>query len=126
MLIGLTPMILAFSNPKLALLRKYFKFGQVFRVSLLTKRIAVAISISLAFWFRDYRALVYGLIAGSIIKIIVEYLVIPYRPRFCLRRRNELLSFSAWLLVRNVASAAFARVEQLILGASFGAPRTSY
>lgn len=120
------PMIYGAANPKTALFRKDLHFHKDFLNTALAKLMAVGVSIPAAFILRDYRALVFGLIAGGLAQVLVGYLLIPYLPRPSLRARKEIFSFSVWMLLRNVGVAASSRIEQFVLGAAFGAQRTSY
>ncbi len=125
-LIAIAPAISSLANPKTALFRKNFHFSKEFQYLMLTKLLTISVTIPLAFILRDYRVLVYGIIAGAIFQVIVGYILLPYLPRFSLRKRRELLSFSMWVLVRNVSMSAMGRIEQLIIGANFGPERTAY
>lgn len=124
--IALTPLISGLANPKIALFRKGFQFGKDFRLQIFSKLMGLCISIPLAFWLRDYRALVYSMVGTGLMRLALGYFMQPYLPSFSLAKRVELLSFSFWLMLRNVGNAASGRVEQIVLGANFGAQRTSY
>lgn len=66
------------------------------------KLTAMVVTIVLAFTWRDYRALVAGLAAGSVASTLLSYVMHPYRPRLSLARWRELFHFSKWLVVHNV------------------------
>lgn len=125
-LIAFAPLIASFANPKTALFRKDFHFEKEFQYLVLTKLLTVSLTIYLAFTLRDYRVLVYGILAGAIFQVVIGYTLLPYLPRFSLGKRHVLLSFSIWIVVRNASMAAMERIEQVIIGANLGPERTAY
>lgn len=125
-LIAVAPVISSLANPKTALFRKDFNFNKEFQYLILTKLLTISVTIPLAFILMDYRVLVYGIIVRAIFQVIIGYILLPFLPRFSLRKRRELLSFSMWIMIRNVSVTAMDRIEQLIIGANFGSQRTAY
>ena len=114
--------ISCFENIGLVALRKDMAFDREFRFSLY-KRLATTFlaTIPLAFLWRDYWALVGGLIAGSCFGLVLSYLLHPYRPRLSLSAMRELLGFSKWLQLANFVGFAAARAADFIVARISGA-----
>jgi lipopolysaccharide exporter len=74
------------------------------------------VTIPLAFILRSYWALVDGMIAGSLIGVVLSYRLHPYRPRFAWGAMRELFAFSKWLQVAHIVSFVSARAADFIIG----------
>lgn len=95
-------LVQGFENIGVVAFRKELRFDKEFRF-LLGKRFAgLAVSIPLALVWQSYWALVAGILAGRITNVLLSYYVHPYRPRWSLAARGELLHFSKWLLLNNL------------------------
>ena len=75
----------------------------------------------MAWYFRNYWALVFATIVSSVIGCVGSYWVHPYRPKPSLTKFREIWSFSQWLLIQNVTNYASNQLDQLIIGAKLGA-----
>jgi len=118
--LSLATWIRGFENVGVVAFRKELKFNREFQL-LLTKRIGVFLAtISIALATRSYWALVLGTLAGSVGGVVVSYLFHPFRPRFDLTARGELLRFSKWMVLSNVINTLASRAADLIIGKSLG------
>jgi O-antigen/teichoic acid export membrane protein len=110
-----------FENIGLVQFRKELRFDKEFRFTI-GKRIltTVAVTLPLAFYLRDYRALVAGALAASIVGVALSYYLHPYRPRFTLTAARELFGFSRWMFATNLVGFAYARAADFIIGKLLG------
>ncbi len=100
--------------------RRQLNFDKEFKF-LLAKRLAsFFITVPLALVWRDYWALVVGMVAGKLIGLIMSYWMHPYRPRLSLQAARELFRFSSWLLLNNLLFFAKNRSTELIIGRQLG------
>ncbi len=105
-----------FENVGVVAFRKEMQFHREFRY-LLTKRIAAfLVTVSLALWLRSYWALVAGAITGRIAGVALSYWLHPYRPRFSLAARADLLHFSRWVLIGNILAFLKERSPDFVIG----------
>src|SRR5882672_216697 len=119
--LALATWIRGFENVGVVAFRKDLQLNREFQL-LLTKRIGVfLVTISIALATRSYWALVLGTLAGSVGSVALSYLFHPFRPRFDLTARGELLHFSKWMVFSNVINTLASRAPDLIIGRSFGA-----
>lgn len=114
--------ISCFENIGLIAFRKDMAFDQDFKFSLY-KRLATTFlaTLPLAFWWRNYWALVGGMIAGSCFGLALSYLLHPYRPRISLGAMRELFGFSKWLQLTNILGFVSGRAADFIVARIAGA-----
>ena len=74
----------------------------------------------LAFSLRNYWALLGGIVAGGVSRLILSYMLHPYRPRPNLRLAREILNFSRWLLLLGITGFLYRRIQSLVIGKSMG------
>ncbi|MEO0907572.1 MAG: oligosaccharide flippase family protein, partial [Pseudomonadota bacterium] len=88
-------------NPRQALLLKELVFWQSVTVLIIGRLVGIAASITIAIVYQSYWALVLGTVIGEAVSMAFSYVILPYLPRFSLRSRADLLSFSVWLTLRS-------------------------
>ncbi len=121
--LALSPILEAAQNIGVVAFRKELQFQREFRFLIVKKLIAVGTTITLAFLWRNYWALVVGILVGRISGTLVSYVVSNYRPRLSLTRRAELFNFSGWLFVNNILSFISNRIPDFVIG-KIGGPAT--
>lgn len=114
--------ISCFENVGLVAFRKDLAFDREFRFSVY-KRLATTFlaTVPLAFLWRDYWALVGGMIAGSCFGLALSYLLHPYRPRPSFSAMRELFGYSKWLQLANIMGFASGRAADFIVARIAGA-----
>lgn len=111
----------SFENIGIMLFRKDLKFRKDFNFFLAKKLIAFACTVSLAFAFKSYWALVGGILASRTAGVILSYVVHPYRPRLSFSATRDLLGFSKWVLLTGILGYFRTRGPDFILGRLAGA-----
>jgi len=91
-------------------------FGRDLRMRIGSRLASFVVAVSAAFWFRNYWALVIGLVAQNSFFSIATYICHPFRPRLSLKRRAELLGTSLWIFVHSVTQTVQMQVERLVMG----------
>lgn len=110
-----------FSNIGPVIFRREMRFDREFKF-LLGKRLAsVSVTIPLAFWLRNYWALVYGQLAGAFVSLALSYMVSDYRPRLSFKAKVELFHSSKWLMVNNILQFLNGRAAEFVIGRFSGA-----
>lgn len=106
----------SFENIGVVAFRRDLKFSDEYRF-LVAKRVAtVAVTVPLAFWLRNFWALVVGIVVGKLLSVLISYALHPHRPRLSLVAARDLMSFSGWLFVNNVLYFFNERVADFVLG----------
>lgn len=119
--LALIAAIQGFENVGIMLFRKDLKFRKDFNFFLTKKIIAFICTVSLAFAFKSYWALVGGILASRIASLVLSYIVHPYRPRLSFSSTRELFGFSKWILLTGILGYFRTRGPDFILGRLAGA-----
>ena len=75
-----------------------------------------AATVAAALILRNYWALVIGAVTQALLHAAGSYVVHPYRPRFSLAKRAELLGVSLWMFLSSASHSVFREIEQLVAG----------
>ena len=115
--LALRTLLNGFENIGTVDFRRDMEFGKDFQFNVLTKILSFFVTISLAIYFRNYMALVGGIVLGQLILVVVSYKVSSYRPRLSLAAAGEIWGYSIWVLVSSTGSYALSRLDQWVLSA---------
>ncbi|MFC1934580.1 oligosaccharide flippase family protein, partial [Chloroflexota bacterium] len=81
-----------------------------------------AVAVSVALVFKSIWALVFGFLAGNIIRLFVSYLIHPYRPRlsFDSGKVKELFGFGKWILGSSILIFLITQGDGIFVGKLLG------
>jgi O-antigen/teichoic acid export membrane protein len=79
------------------------------------------ITIPLAFWLRNYWALVIGTVTGKFVSVAISFWVHHFRPRLELKGARDLMGFSRWLVMNNILFFVNQRTTDIVIGRIAGA-----
>jgi lipopolysaccharide exporter len=79
------------------------------------------VTVPLAILWRNYWALVAGILATSVVRVALSFTMHGYRPRITFAAWRELMHFSKWLMLNNVCAFFFSRSDTFVLGKIAGA-----
>jgi O-antigen/teichoic acid export membrane protein len=121
-ILSLLAFITGVANPGIILLQKEMQFNQQVRYEMAGNLIEFALTISLTVILGSVWGLVYGAVGGGIIKVIVSYLVHPYRPQFSLKIGEvcELLSFGKWIGATGAMVFVITQGDDIFVGKVLG------
>jgi lipopolysaccharide exporter len=105
-----------FENVGVIAFRKELRFGSEFAYQLMRKVIGFCITIPLAFALQSFWALAIGIVGGRLASAALSYLAHPFRPRFSLAERKNLLGFSKWLFANNLLFVMSIRSQDFVIG----------
>jgi len=100
---ALGTLIRGFENIGVIKLQKDMRFARDFLYNVIPKIFSICLTISLAFYFRSYMALVLAEVMNSIIIVIASYVIIGFKPKLSFRKLSDIWGFSQWILMRNIA-----------------------
>ena len=121
--IGLSILIESAENIWMTEFRRQNRFEQEFTLRTLAKIAGFLTATGLALLTHSYWALVAGTIASRLTSTVISYYLHPRRARWDLSRSGDLLHFSVWLLLGNVADVLRSRFSEIWLGRNIG-PRS--
>lgn len=110
-----------FQNIGVVDFRKHLKFHKEFVLFTIQKLVSVVVGVTLAYFWRDYWALIAGIMAGKGALVVSSYIMHPYRPRFGLSEWREIFHFTKWLLANNILTYVYSRTDTLFIGKLLGA-----
>ncbi len=96
--------------------RKNLTFEKEFKFQIVPKIISFFCTITLAFWLRNYWALVFGSLIWRSCITINSYLLHNFRPKLTFVAWKELFDFSKWLMVNNLFYFLNTRSPEMIIG----------
>lgn len=109
-----------FQNIGVVDFRKDLAFHKDLTLMVLGKLGSFAVTVPLAFVWRDYWALVVGSVAGIFVRVGLSYLMHHYRPRLSLAHWREIMHFSKWLTLSNISAFALSRTNTFVVGRMVG------
>jgi lipopolysaccharide exporter len=115
-ILALKSFISGFQNIAVVDFRKNLNFKREFNFHLYKKAFALLCVVSLAFIYKSYWALVYGMLAAAIIDVIISYRMHSFRPRISLARIRDIWSFSQWILFSRLGYFLNQKTDQFVIG----------
>lgn len=108
----------AFSSIQVALYKRNMDFKTLFKVRMVGILVPVFITIPLAFYFRNYWALVIGTIFREAVNALILSFYSNWKPRFCysIQKLKEMCSFSVWSIIDSVSVWLTLYVDVFIVG----------
>lgn len=100
--------------------RRDLNFVREFWFSVIKRLISFMVTLVLALLWRNYWALVAGVIAGQILGVFLSYAMHSYRPRFSLEAISEVWSFSQWMLIINIGDYLYNKADEFIVAGVAG------
>lgn len=111
-----------FGNIGLIYFQKELKFHKTFIYALGGTLADIGTAIPAAFLLRSVWALVLGLLAGTVVRLVMSYVIHPYRPRlgFDKHQFKELFGFGKWVLGSTVVIFFLNHGDDAFLGKVLG------
>src|SRR5579872_6424148 len=114
-------MLIGTQNIGIVNFRRHLQFRKQFQFSVYPELISFVITITCGFIFRNYWALVIGIMSQYVCTVVLSYVMEPFRPRFSLSKVGEIWSFSIWTLIRSVGVYLNGQVDKVAIGGFAGA-----
>lgn len=110
--------IAAFSSIQIALYQRDLDFKTLFKVRIVSILIPLVVTIPLAFYFRNFWALLIGSITGSVVNAILLTYHSKWKPRLFYRWKTfkEMFSFSVWSMFEQVSIWLTTYLDIFIVG----------
>jgi len=120
--LGIIQFLSGFTSIGVVLLNKDLKFGQLFVLEALGQTFDLIVAVSIALLWRNAWALVLGATAGAMTRVVISYLLYPYRPRvkFDVQAARSLFTYGQWLLYSAVLFFSISKGTDVLSGLIFG------
>jgi len=108
--------VASFENIGIVTFQKEMKFGLEFRFLFSKRIVGFLVTITAAWFLRDYWALVIGALAGRIFGTALSYVMHPMRPRISFEKIHEILAVSLWVLLRSIGAYLDNNLHKFFVG----------
>lgn len=106
--------------------QKDLAFRREFVFVITAKLGMLAVTLPVAILWRNYWALILGILAWTFFKVILSYVMSNHRPTCTLAMWREVTRFSKWLVLRNAVAVIYSSSSTLIIGRTLGAQAVGY
>jgi O-antigen/teichoic acid export membrane protein len=113
---ALALMLDSLENVGVADFRRHFNFRREFQLSIFPRLAQVVVTITLALIWRNYWALVAGILTMRVLQTVTSYIMHPYRPRLSLRGWHDIIGFSFWTWLISMSRMVRLRGVTMIIG----------
>lgn len=102
--VAIAVVLQGFYNIAIVYFSKELQFGKYFLYQIVGTLTDFAVSVGFALAFRSVWALVFGLLAGTVARLVLSYLAYSYLPRFSfnVKKAGELFVFGKWVFITNI------------------------
>ena len=100
--------------------RRNLSFEKDFQMAVVPRLLAIVVSIGCALVFRNYWALVAGILTNRILRVAMSYWLHPFRPSLTLRAWRRVAGFSFWNWMNVVVTTVRDRIDTVVIGRVYG------
>lgn len=120
--IAISTVLAGFRNIGILFFQKDLKFHKRFFFEFSATVVDFTVAISLAFVLRNYWALIWGGIAANFIRLLMSYIIHPYRPKLRLRGHEfkELFEFGKWIFGSSIVALIVTQGDDIFVGKMMG------
>ncbi len=107
---------------------RFFEFNKIFVLEFSEALINTISAVILAFYFKDFRAMIYAFLIGVFAKFIISYVLRPYipKPSFSFKWFKEMLSFGIWVNLTFVLNFLLRYADRTLVGKFAGQSQLGY
>ena len=126
--VSLSVLLSGFANIGIVYFQRDLEFDKQFGFEWWASLAEFALTVLLAFLLRDVWALVWGGLAGNVLRVFLSYVLHPYRPslRFNASVFRELLDFGKWVSGFAVVGCTVGQLDSILIGRMLGAETLGY
>lgn len=110
----------AFDNVGIIDFRREMAFEKEFQLRLLPRLAGTTATIALAFLWRSYWALVVGILTLRIMRVVMSYVMHPYRARLSIGAWRHIIGFSVWTWFISLIVLVRDRTGSFVIGRLLG------
>lgn len=124
LVVAMVPIITGLVNPRFFEFERDLRFSQQFIMTIVTKLASVIVSVAIAFAFRTYWAIIFGVVTGACVQLLLSYALRPFSPRLSFKSIRKVFGFSGWLAAVSFVTALNNKLDTPILARLVGASGT--
>jgi O-antigen/teichoic acid export membrane protein len=121
--LGVSVLLTGLTNIGVVYFKKELEYKQFVLYNTGGSLVNFFVAVLLAVTLENVWALVYGYIAGNVVKVVLSHLVHPYTPSLALdiEKLRELFNFGRWILADSAVNLVTTQADDAIVGRMFGA-----
>lgn len=119
---ALLPIIRAIQSPRLVSLYRQLDFHFVTILNVGEVAATLVLGLAGVLYWRDWRGLVFSVLAGAAVRDVLTYWLFPYWPRlrFSLKRAKSMLRFGLWFSFGTLCDFVAKQLDNLVIGHLMG------
>jgi lipopolysaccharide exporter len=110
------PVLDGFANIGAVDFRRDFAFHKEFAIMVLPKLCGIVAAMAAAFLLHSYIALLVGMGVNRLLRVVMSYVMHPYRPGISLKAWRGLAGYSIWTWLLSLAILVRDRSDSLLIG----------
>jgi lipopolysaccharide exporter len=114
------PLLKGLANPRFVTFERELVFSRLAWLTVGSRTLSFVVTLWLAVLYRNYWALVAGMLAGMLAGTLLSYALRPHRPRFSLERSREIFAFSGWMSLTTMVTTLSMETDKIIVGRLLG------
>jgi O-antigen/teichoic acid export membrane protein len=120
--VAISTFLAGFRNIGILFFRKDLEFNKEFYYEIPATLVDLTVAISLAFILRNVWALVWAGLAANLTRLLMSYIVHPYRPKIRLRKEEfqELFGFGKWVASSSILIFLLTQGDDILVGKILG------
>lgn len=120
---GIAVLLSGLENIGVVRFERHLRFGPHFQLNFAGLVADLAVSVGAAWVLRNPWALIYGLIAGKLVRTVASYLLSSYRPHLAIDRSaiRELYGYGVWVFLNRIVFFLALRADDIFVGRFLGA-----
>ncbi len=118
--LALAPLMDGLANPRFVMFERDLVYSRLAVMTLAATAASVTVTLLIAVVYQSYWALVLGMVAASLVRLIASYALKPYRPRATFARWKDIFTFSGWMSLATVVASLSMRTDKIIIGRLLG------
>jgi O-antigen/teichoic acid export membrane protein len=121
--IGISMLLNGLTNIGVVYFRKELEFNKQFAYELSGTIADLVVAVTAALLLQSAWALALGLLAGDLVRLVMSYMIHPYRPKAKLEpeRASRLFSYGRWILLSNILIFIGGHGDAAVVGRVIGA-----
>jgi lipopolysaccharide exporter len=121
--LGAISLVGGLENVGISEFRRHMRYGMVFSLLTIPRLLSALVGIISAVTLRSYWALLIAMATLTLLRIVMSYVVHPYRPRLSLSGWRELAGYSFWIWAATIVGVLWDRIDVFVLGPVVGQAR---
>jgi len=112
--------VIAFRSPRFLMFERDLRFGPAAIVETILRVTYSIAVVVLAWWWRDFWAVVVATFVGQIFNTVWTFKLAPMVPRLSLAQWRDCISFSTWAMGAQIAQFISKNLPQMFIGSALG------